>query len=404
MTVCFCTRWLSRQNVTRRFSKKEESLSGKTVLNTDVGQVLVELVGREKRFLEGKLREAKLEKEGAGQLFPPLSETMQRIQELWGSLEGPAVEKARDNFNELFGVKKAAKRVKIGVVGTLSTASKSNPQTTKSALQIRPKYTAAKWDKEEEILFLSELTRAESEHKKVTQWELSEDDSRSQEPKVAKLIVLPVPAKNSSVESQHVTALPLCSLNYQNHATLSTIETQEDTPTESVQTTAKTSISTISSPKKTNVKSELKTTCQTQTVTASKQPTQAIPTTVNSDSINAYILHNRANLTDFDLTILNSMAKCYLPVDRGQSRFMFAAKQPQGQGVQSTDMNPYGPLSPRSQTANAIQQCQTVTNLITSFFKDKEELLRSDPAPTERPEQNRYYRLFNQSYTFERPV
>ena len=102
----------------------------------------------------------------------------------------------------------------------------------------------------------------------------------------------------------------------------------------------------------------------------------------DSHNIERYIAQNKARLTNLDVCILNSMAKCYSKVERDQSRYQFAAKQ----------------NAPRL----ILDRCASLNSLITSFFKEETELLRADETRRPASEANKYFRLFNQSYTFER--
>ena len=113
-----------------------------------------------------------------------------------------------------------------------------------------------------------------------------------------------------------------------------------------------------------------------------KNKKEKAETRLNTKSIERYIQENKSKLTNLDLCILNSMAKCYTNGNREKSRFEFANKS--------------------NQSKTILEKYSTMNNLISSFFKEETEVLKFDPSRIRPKTEERFYRLFNQSYTLER--
>ena len=101
----------------------------------------------------------------------------------------------------------------------------------------------------------------------------------------------------------------------------------------------------------------------------------------DSKSIERYIEQNRSTLTSLDLSILNSIAKNGYKGNREQSRFEFANK--------------------KNSIKVFLEKCPSMNNLMNNFFKEETELFKLETNKAKLREE-RYFKLFNQSYTFER--
>lgn len=101
----------------------------------------------------------------------------------------------------------------------------------------------------------------------------------------------------------------------------------------------------------------------------------------DSKSIERYIEQNKANLTNLDLFILNSIAKKCFKGNREQSRFEFANK--------------------KNSAKIFLEKCPSMNNLMNNFFKEETELFKLEMNKA-KPKEERCFKLFNQSYTFER--
>lgn len=304
------------------------------------------------KFLAAKVKEARAEKPCCEDFLPSLADAVAKMEGLWSQIESTASDRARAHFEEIFRLKKAPKKAKqlSQVVLAKLKDSKTTPRPA----------VPSRWDMEEEVPFLSTLTKTVSETSFTS---------------------------DSSPQLRH-------SASVAPETAASDLQPQPQTKAVSTPQTEPVAERTVSKP------AAAAKPPKTPEMEAGKPHSARFPQ--NSQEIKAFIYQNKGSLTSLDLSILHSMATCYQSAPRSHSRFVFAcpAATPPPLPKDTGDVGAIGAQSPRSRTI--LQKSRVVHSLITSFFTEEKELLRTERASELSADSNRYYRLFNQSYTFER--
>lgn len=333
------------------------------------------MVAREDRFLASRLAD---DKGTPTPLFPSLKQTSEKIQAIWKTLEPKFTDKTQNRFDEIFGAKKPVAKPKTGG-GLASAGSKSGKVLPK------PTFLSHRWDMDEEVQIGSETPaksmvspslsvppKPESEGSSKRHLAAAVSDSNSNP--IKKNVSLDLPCAEEGMPFS-----PRKQAGFSSHETLDEIGTESgaDNVCHSAQL----------SPVEPKMGEALEVCGKTL------RP-------VNSREIEDFIRDNKASLSSLDIHILTSMAKCYHKGNRSQSRFLFACPEPECKAADSDDPGAIG--TPTLQSLAILEKTKAVRSLISSFFSEEKDLLQTVPPKTTEPEPQRYYRLFNQSYTFER--
>lgn len=322
--------------------------------------------------MAAKLKESANEKYKSQNIFPTLSETFEKIQELCVKLDFSFMNLSKSTIGENQNNSKT-KKTKVQILKTTKI------ETAKVSVSV------AKWtDPEITVLTKEEIIKMEDDEEK-------QDCVISNAPKqLAKCILVPLSqisknlneknASNSLTRSEETSNLT------NSQKTIATSNFEESAPSSMVKSPA---FDLLTTSKATEIRSSVKSLhdahskiAENKLDNSDESKNEPVENASDSKNIEKYILENKSRLTELDVCILHSMVRCYSKVERDRSRYEFASRQPTQRMI--------------------LERYASLNNLISSFFKDESDLLRCDESRRSVSETNKYFKLFNQSYTFER--
>ena len=315
--------------------------------------------------MANKLKESENEKNSKSNLFPTISETFEKIVEFSLKINLDFINSIRSHSENNITDLKLKK-----------TKSQMNKITKQECNKI--KVSVVKWNDDESVDFNSFLEKKETtEDYKEKQNESQQESANSK-------------SENSQIENEEEKLKSgnktfyeffndenlKIELNFQDFIEKNKSKENEEIWKNKIENSLKlaepfTLMESSHFPETSNTKIEPKLHKQIK-----------IETRINTKSIETYIQENKSKLTNLDLCIFNSMVKCNTNGNREKSRFEFANKTNSSQTV--------------------LEKYSVMNNLISSFFKEETEVLKFDPSQIKSKEEERYYRLFNQSYIMER--
>lgn len=374
-----------------KFHHKEEQLTGKTIINTDVSKVVSNLITRDKKWVLSKYKEINTEKYKNTNIFPTIQQTFEKMQEMCATI----------NFSLLTFCKTLSENT---ISETKKKVKLNNLKMQKTESVKKMVVSVKKWTDQSEVE-LNKTCSSKDENSKPSNADFqSEISIKSNEKRVfspSKYIDCLILEKSKSCMNNinktqigHKTHI-LEEDSIKNH--------QQEISTSMCEGSAHNSLLNfviVESPIKKSRSPSLKKLelIKKEKNASHKKQTEKQKSPIKNEqllkknaekieepdiltNVEKYIEKNKSKLTNLDLAILNSMTKCYSKIEREHSRYDFASKSTFSKLI--------------------IHKCGSFNSLIESFFQEETELFKQDTIKKTSSEKNKYFELFNQSYTFE---
>ena len=319
--------------------------------------------------MAAKLKESANEKYKSQNIFPTLSETFEKIQELCLKLDfsfmNLSKSKIVENQNNSKTKVKILKTTKIEAAKvSVSVAKWSDPEITVST---KEEIIKMEENEQKQDCAISNAPKQLAKGILVPFFQISNNINDKNGPNS-----LPRAEKTSNLTNSQMN---IATSNFEESASSSMVKSPAfDLLTTSKASQIRSSVKSLQDDQSKIVENKLE--------NSNESKNELVENANDSKNIEKYILENKSRLTELDVCILHSMVRCYSKVERDRSRYEFASRQPTQRMI--------------------LERYASLNNLISSFFKEESDLLRCDESRRTESENNKYFKLFNQSYTFER--